>query len=198
MEGDKIKQLKKGVNVFLKLSKKTLSGKGVSSYVSIMTFNDNTKKYEQDGSSWIPLNEIRKIKYFDTGGQTFLGSAIISAVKEMEVQLENYRKSQVTARHPTFILFTDGIPVGEDPSKFDLAIMKIKKYSYDWNIITIACGVDDTQYMKKLSSMNTYFNNREVVYAKNAKEIVKCLRFVSSTFDTMQMLNENVDISDSF
>lgn len=200
MEGEKINELEKGVNAFIKKSKKILKKRGVVGYVSIIEFNDKIIHYNQDNKMWLSMDKIKKIKLEKPYGATHLGTAIIRSIQDMEQQLVDYRNSQVTAKHPTLIVFTDGIPFGENEYIFGQAIARMKNHTLEWNVISIACGIDDTTYIQQLSELNTIsnFNNGEIIYAKDAKEIVKCLKFVSTTFNTMDLLNNNIDTSDSY
>lgn len=199
MSGQRISQLKKGVKVFVKEVKKIARKKDLDCYVSIIQFNSDV--YYQNGCSeenWMPLKKVKTSIIRNPNGTTHLGCAIIEAIHSMNKKLEDYWNADVTPKHPTLIIFTDGLPCGEPKEKIEEAIKLMEKYKNGWNVLTIACGIKNNEYLKKLSELNSGFNNGEVIIAENAKDIVACLKFASSSLTTEKILNTNIDIGEAY
>ena len=121
MDGKKIDELNRGVNIFLK----TIFEDEITRYsadIAILTFGGTVEKVLDFGD----VEDIKLPKFF-AGGGTPMGEATLEALNMLEDRKKQYKKNAVTYWQPWLVLMTDGAATdGEHaiPNKVAMAAEK--------------------------------------------------------------------------
>ena len=144
MDGKKIDELNRGVNIFLK----TIFEDEITRYsadIAILTFGGTVEKVLDFGDV-----EDMKLPTFRAGGGTPMGEATLEALDMLEDRKKQYKKNAVTYWQPWLVLMTDGAATdGEHalPDKVAIAAEKtcnlIKNNKLNLFTIIIEPGTSD-------------------------------------------------------
>ena len=121
MDGKKIDELNRGVNIFLK----TIFEDEITRYsadIAILTFGGTVEKVLDFGA----VEDIKLPKFLARGG-TPMGEAVLEALDMLEDRKKQYQKNAVTYWQPWLVLMTDGAATdGEHaiPNKVAMAAEK--------------------------------------------------------------------------
>ena len=121
MDGKKIDELNRGVNIFLK----TIFEDEITRYsadIAILTFGGTVEKVLDFGA----VEDIKLPKFLARGG-TPMGEAVLEALDMLEDRKKQYKKNAVTYWQPWLVLMTDGAATdGEHaiPNKVAMAAEK--------------------------------------------------------------------------
>ena len=121
MDGKKIDELNRGVNIFLK----TIFEDEITRYsadIAILTFGGTVEKVLDFGA----VEDIKLQKFLARGG-TPMGEAVLEALDMLEDRKKQYQKNAVTYWQPWLVLMTDGAATdGEHaiPNKVAMAAEK--------------------------------------------------------------------------
>ena len=121
MDGKKIDELNRGVNIFLK----TIFEDEITRYsadIAILTFGGTVEKVLDFGA----VEDIKLPKFLARGG-TPMGEAVLEALDMLEERKKQYQKNAVTYWQPWLVLMTDGAATdGEHalPNKVAMAAEK--------------------------------------------------------------------------
>ena len=121
MDGKKIDELNRGVNIFLK----TIFEDEITRYsadIAILTFGGTVEKVLDFGA----VEDIKLPKFLAHGG-TPMGEAVLEALDMLEDRKKQYQKNAVTYWQPWLVLMTDGAATdGEHalPNKVAMAAEK--------------------------------------------------------------------------
>ena len=121
MDGKKIDELNRGVNIFLK----TIFEDEITRYsadIAILTFGGTVEKVLDFGA----VEDIKLPKFLARGG-TPMGEAVLEALDMLEDRKKQYQKNAVTYWQPWLVLLTDGAATdGEHaiPNKVAMAAEK--------------------------------------------------------------------------
>ena len=102
MDGKKIDELNRGVNIFLK----TIFEDEITRYsadIAILTFGGTVEKVLDFGA----VEDIKLPKFLARGG-TPMGEAVLEALDMLEDRKKQYQKNAVTYWQPWLVLMTDG------------------------------------------------------------------------------------------
>ena len=116
MDGKKIDELNRGVNIFLK----TIFEDEITRYsadIAILTFGGTVEKVLDFGD----VEDIKLPKFF-AGGGTPMGEATLEALNMLEDRKKQYKKNAVTYWQPWLVIMTDG--AATDPDKVEVAAEK--------------------------------------------------------------------------
>ena len=144
MNGKKIDELNRGVNIFLK----TIFEDEITRYsadIAILTFGGTVEKVLDFGD----VEDI-KLPTFMAGGVTPMGEAALEALDMLEDRKKQYKKNAVTYWQPWLVLMTDGAATDGElalPDKVAIAAEKtcnlIKNNKLNLFTIIIEPGTSD-------------------------------------------------------
>ena len=121
MDGKKIDELNRGVNIFLK----TIFEDEITRYsadIAILTFGGTVEKVLDFGA----VEDIKLPKFLARGG-TPMGEAVLEALDMLEDRKKQYKKNAITYWQPWLVIMTDGAATdGEHalPNKVAMAAEK--------------------------------------------------------------------------
>ena len=157
MNGKKIDELNRGVNIFLK----TIFEDEITRYsadIAILTFGGTVEKVLDFGD----VEDI-KLPTFMAGGVTPMGEAALEALDMLEDRKKQYKKNAVTYWQPWLVLMTDGAATDGElalPDKVAIAAEKtcnlIKNNKLNLFTIIIEPGTSDEleKFCGKLAPLN--------------------------------------------
>jgi uncharacterized protein YegL len=123
MAGTKIKELNRGVNIFLESILKDEITR-YSADIAILTFGGTVEKVLDFGDV-----ENMKLPTFSAGGGTPMGEATLEALDMLEDRKKQYKKNAVTYWQPWLVLMTDGAATDGEyaiPDKVAIAAEKAR------------------------------------------------------------------------
>ncbi|MCL2630053.1 MAG: VWA domain-containing protein [Firmicutes bacterium] len=168
MAGEKIKELNKNIEDFLRYVKNDPKAGRIAD-IAIITFGDTVKV------KW-GYESIENIKFLGlyAGGKTPMGSAVSEAIELLKARRNYYRENDIEHYKPIMLLMSDGEPT-DDYEESAKALSEMVK-SREIKIFPVGIGEDfNKETLKKFSPV------LEPKIIKGAEGFSKLFRLLSSS-----------------